>query len=68
MESKKATTTDINYINKNSQMNLGRLDEKGTGNNQWFYLLECQLCKHQYKSNGADIHERKCPNCQKGSK
>lgn len=61
-------TTDINYINRNNQKNLGRLDERGTDYNQWFYQMECQLCKHQYKSNGSDINQRKCPNCQNGRK
>ena len=57
-------TTVPGYINRNNQKNLEKTDEPGTDYNQWFYLMECQLCKFRYKSNGSDIWQRKCPQCQ----
>lgn len=59
-------TTDIGYINKNNQKNLEKTNEPGTDHGQWFYRMECQKCGHKYKANGADIWQRKCPNCQGG--
>lgn len=63
---KKSYSIVLGYENKNKQKNLGRLDEKGSDHGQWFYQMECQECKHQYKANGSDIHLRKCPACQGG--
>ena len=33
----KQKSTDIGYINKNQQKNLGRTDKPGTDHNQYFY-------------------------------
>ena len=63
---KKMKTTDIGYVNKNGQINLGRTEERGTDHGQWFYKMECQNCGHVYKANGTDIWQRKCPKCQGG--
>lgn len=59
-------TTDTGYINKNNQKNIGKTNEPGTDNNQWFYQMECQYCNFIYKANGTDIWQRKCPRCQGG--
>lgn len=59
-------STDAGYVNKNNQKNIGRTDEPGTDNEQWFYEMECLNCGHKYKANGSDIWQRKCPNCQGG--
>lgn len=59
-------TTEVGYINRNNQRNNGRLNEKGSDNNQWFYEMECLDCGEKYKANGSDIFQRKCPKCQKG--
>lgn len=64
--SKKMKTTEVGYINRNGQINLGRTDERGTDHGQWFYKMECQKCGHIYKANGTDIWRRKCPKCQGG--
>ena len=61
-----ARTTDIGYVNKNSQMNMGRTNEPGTDHMQWFYNMKCTKCGHEYKANGSDIWQRKCPKCQGG--
>ncbi len=59
-------TTAKGYINRNNQKNLGCTYEKGSDHGQYFYILECQHCRKQYKSNGSDIFQRKCPACQGG--
>ena len=40
----KQKSTDIGYINKNNQKNLGRTDKPGTDHNQYFYEMECLNC------------------------
>lgn len=61
-----ARTTDVGYVNKNNQMNMGRTNEPGTDHMQWFYNMKCTICGHEYKANGSDIWQRKCPKCQGG--
>jgi hypothetical protein len=63
---KKFKSTEIGYVNKNSQKNKGRTSEKGTDHGQWFDNIECLKCGHQYLANGRDIWQRKCPKCQGG--
>lgn len=63
---KNKATTDIGFINKNNQKNLGRTNEHGTDHIQWFYAMQCLNCNFEYKANGSDIWQRKCPNCQGG--
>ena len=60
-------TTQIGYINSNSQINLGTRGIEGNDNNQFSYKLECQKCNFTYGSNGTDVFQRKCPNCQNGT-
>lgn len=62
----KATTTIAGYINKNNQKNLGCSGESGTEHMQSFYLMKCLSCGNEYKANGSDIWQRKCPRCQGG--
>ena len=57
-------STDIGYISKNNQKNLGRRCKSDNHYNQWFYELECLDCGHRYYANGSDIWLRKCPQCQ----
>lgn len=59
-------STEIGYINKNRQKNLGKTDKPGTDFGQWFYNMECLDCGHRYLANGSNIYEKKCPNCQGG--
>ena len=54
------------YVNRNNQMNMGKTDEAGTDNMQWFYNMYCLNCDYCYKANGTDIFQRKCPKCQGG--
>lgn len=59
-------STEVGYINKNRQKNLGKTDKPGTDNNQYLYEMECLECGHGYYANGTDIWQRKCPKCQGG--
>lgn len=61
-----ASSTKMGYINKNNQKNLGKTKLKGSGNQQFFYQMQCLHCGHEYLANGHDIWLRKCPNCQGG--
>ena len=57
-------TTDVGYINKNNQKNLGYRGVSETHYNQRFFEMECLDCGHKYFANGCDVWLRKCPNCQ----
>ena len=65
---KSSKSTDMGYINKNNQMNMGKTEETGTDNMQWFYNMKCLDCDFAYKANGTDIWQRKCPRCQGGKR
>ena len=56
-------TTDVGYINKNNQKNLGYKGVSQTHFNQKFFEMECLDCGHKYLANGCDIWLRKCPVC-----
>jgi hypothetical protein len=49
---REALSTVIGFENINNQKNLGRLNEPGTDNCQYFYQMACMLCRHKYKANG----------------
>ena len=61
-------TTRIGYVNPNQQKCCGHRGIKGNDHLQYAYRMECLLCGNVYGANGSDIHLRKCPECQKGSK
>ena len=56
-------TTDVGYINKNNQKNLGYRGLSETHVSAKFYEMECLDCGHKYMDNGCDIWLRKCPMC-----
>lgn len=60
-------STDLNYLNKNNQRNIGKTNEKGTDHCSVLYMMRCEDCKHEYFANSTDIHLKKCPNCQGGA-
>lgn len=62
-------TTKIGYVNRNNQKNLGHQGKSGNDHNAFLYTLQCQnpKCLHEYGSNGSDIFQRKCPECQGGA-
>lgn len=59
-------STDYGYINDFRQKNLGKTDEKGSDFGQYLYLMHCNDCGYEYKANGTDIFQKKCPKCQGG--
>ena len=61
------STTEIGYTNRNNQLCHGTLGIKGTDHLQYSYRMECLVCGYVYGANGADVAERKCPNCQNGA-
>jgi len=62
-------TTQIGYVNRNNQKNIGTRGVKGTDHGQSAYKLACleNSCGHEYGANGTDIFQRKCPRCQGGN-
>ena len=56
-------TTDVGYINKNNQKNLGYRGSSQTHISAKSYEMECLDCGHKYLANGCDIWLRKCPAC-----
>ena len=56
-------TTDVGYINKNNQKNLGYRGISETHVSAKSYEMECLDCGHKYLANGCDIWLRKCPAC-----
>lgn len=61
-----AYSTVTGYINKNNQQNLGETGQEGSDYGQHFYKMKCLKCGYEYKANGSDIWQRKCPKCQAG--
>lgn len=60
-------TTDIGYLNRNNQRNMGKTKAQGTDYMQYLYLMRCEDCGHEYFANGSDIFQKKCPKCQGGA-
>ena len=60
--------TDVGYINKNNQKNLGCCGKSSTHYNQRFFKMLCLNCGHNYFANGCDVWLRKCPSCQVSKK
>ena len=62
-----SSTTEIGYQNRHKKKCLGHRGKPGNHFNQRAYKMKCLCCGHTYGANGADIHLRKCPNCQCGA-
>lgn len=60
-------TTDVGYLNRNNQRNMGRTKADGTDHMQYLYTMRCENCDHEYFANGSDIFQKKCPKCQGGA-
>ena len=56
-------STDVGYINKNNQKNLGYRGISESHVSAKSYEMECLDCGHKYLANGCDIWLRKCPAC-----
>ena len=55
-----APTTQIGYVNRNGQVTIRNTQQAGSDQ------LACSKCGYSYGSNGSDIFDRKCPECQGG--
>jgi hypothetical protein len=60
-------TTETGFVNPNGQVTIRNTGLAGTDHNQYIYQIACSRCGEIYGTNGSDIFERKCPNCQKGT-
>lgn len=56
-------STDVGYVNRNNQKNLGYRGVSETHISAKSYEMECLDCGHKYLANGCDIWLRKCPKC-----
>lgn len=61
-----ANTTESGYINPKGQKNIEVTGKLGTDHMQKYYEMRCLNCGFEYKANGSDIWQRKCPKCQGG--
>ena len=61
-------TTEIGYVNRNSQKVHGTRGVDGNDHGQYSYEMECMIqgCGHVYNTNGTGIFQRKCPRGQGG--
>ena len=59
-------TVEIGYLNPNDQQCYGHCGIPGTDHGQYAYKTECTICGYVYGTNGSDMHERLCPECQGG--
>ena len=62
----KGESVEIGYLNPNGQQCLGHCGVRGTDHDQYAYKTECTYCGYVYGTNGTDMHERLCPECQGG--
>ncbi len=60
-------SVQIGYMNCNGQRCCGHRAVPGTDYEQYAYKLECTKCGYVYGANGTDVHERRCPECQRGA-
>lgn len=60
-------TTQIGYVNRSNQQNLGHRNLPGNDHLQMAYKMKCLNCGLLYGANGADIFQRRCPDCQHGA-
>jgi hypothetical protein len=59
-----ATGTQTAYENRNRQIAVRPTGLPGTDHRQYIYVMRCGDCGQEYRANGSDIYERKCPKCQ----
>ena len=59
-------TTVNGYVNRNGQVTIRNTQQAGSDHLRYVYHLACSKCGYNYGSNGSDIFDRKCPECQGG--
>lgn len=60
-------TVEIGYLNPNGQRCCGHCGVPGSDHGQYAYKTECTICGYVYGTNGSDMHDRLCPECQRGA-
>ena len=60
-------SVEIGYFNPNGQQCCGHCGVPGTDHGQYAYKTECTICGYVYGTNGSDMYERRCPECQDGA-
>ena len=66
-ESGGGPSVQIGYVNPNGQRCCGHRGVPGTDHEQYAYKFECTKRRYVYGANGSDMHERRCPECQRGA-
>ena len=60
-------SVEIGYFNPDGQQCCGHRGVQGTDHGQYAYKTQCTICGYVYGTNGSDMHERRCPECQNGA-
>lgn len=66
-ESGSGLSVQVGYVNSQGQRCCGHRGVPGTDHEQYAYKVECTKCGYVYGANGTDVHERRCPECQRGA-
>jgi hypothetical protein len=64
METTWERTTTIGFRNAHRQEVIRKTDLPGVAPGQRVYVLRCGDCGHEHRSDGCDVHARRCPRCQ----
>ena len=59
-------SVEIGFLNPNGQQCCGHCGVSGTDYGQYASKTECTICGYVYGTNGSDMRERRCPECQGG--
>ena len=59
--------TTIGFRNRDGQEVIRKTEREGSATGQRVFILRCTVCEHEYGTDGCDIYDRLCPNCQDGS-
>src|SRR5262245_11291075 len=57
-------TTTIGFRNAYQQEVIRKTDVAGVAEGQRLFVLRCMHCGHEHRSDGCDVHTRRCPSCQ----
>ena len=60
-------SVEIGYLNPHGQQCCGHCGVLGTDHGQYEYKTECAIYGYVYGTNGFDVYERRCPECQEGA-
>jgi len=60
-------SVEIGYFNPHGQQCCGHCGVEETDHKQYAYKTECTICGYVFGTNGSDMHERLCPECQNGA-